>query len=807
MQPRREFLQPSRHIVDANACLRHPAEGGAWIWHPSCPKDQTAVLRFTRRFKIDAPVSILIHVTADQRFQLLCDGKDVSFGPDRCDVEHWTVQSVRIDMDAGEHEMEALVWWIAEAEGGPSRIDQDGSDLRPQPPMAQMTLRGGFLLYTEDLPVDVLNTGSSAWEVGDLTPAVRMFRQRIPFYFDVGPSFEFDLDFWQGVRREQAVVVRAPIVPNKFGVRAPGWCLYPANLPEQRREMWAGGKIRAARWSWNEDAFGRGEEEMADDFAALTGGGTVIVPPHSRLTLLWDLQDYLCGYPRFSTRGGRGAEIEWDWAESLYREPSASTIGSTSLKDDRGAVFGKSFLGYGDRWKIGGGAITDFPFLWWRCGRYVRLRVATNGEALEIGGLSLVQTGYPLELGGSWQSSDDSWNRLMPIFERAFRASAHETWTDSPYYEQMCYVGDNALHALSNYAWFTDDRLSRRSLALFDWSRRPSGLVAERYPSAWRQESITYSMLWPMMIRDFAWWRDDADFVAGFLPGMRSMLAEIEGYKHSGGLLREAPGWPFVDWVSGWDEGCGPGMRDGDSSILNLHWVLCLQAAAQIEETHGDSVLARRCHRLAKETFAAVIDRYWDNERGIFLDTVGVEQGSEHAQSFALLTGYLEEDKRRRCLAALAGRSQLSEVTISASFYLLEALHRNGAEEEFHKRLDAWRVLPGLGFKSTPEMHEPSRSDAHAWGAHPAWHSIASIAGIRPASPGYASVSIAPMPGNFTSINCSCVHPKGQIRMNWRPDHAEVTLPEGVNGQFIWRGTKQGLVPGTSRVAFAAGHA
>ena len=37
----------------------------------------------------------------------------------------------------------------------------------------------------------------------------------------------------------------------------------------------------------------------------------------------------------------------------------------------------------------------------------------------------------------------------------------------------MCYVGDNLLNAVANYAWFKDARLSRRSIELYEWSRRP----------------------------------------------------------------------------------------------------------------------------------------------------------------------------------------------------------------------------------------------------------------------------------------------------------------------------------------------
>lgn len=796
----REILPPRGTLADANALLRHPFERGAWIWHPGRGKDETAVLRFTRRFELAEGASPLIHVTGDQRFQLRCDGQDVTFGPDRCDLEHWTVQSVRIDLVPGAHEFEALVWWIAEPRGTSQRVDQEATSDVPKPPMAQMSWRGGFLFFTDDLPSGILNTGEAAWKVADLTSAVRMHQARIPHYFDVGPSFDFDLCLWAGGEAVPAVIVEPALQPNLYGVRRPGWSLYPAMLPEQRRERWTGGRICAVHDSLEERAFSADDEKNLERWQQWLSGAGITIPAKSEKTVLWDLGDYYCGYPQLSFEGGSGGWIEWHSAEALYEEKSTEAVKFSSHKGCRDEIRGKAFLGFGETWRIAGGEVSAVPSLWWRSGRFVRLRIATADEPLTLNTPGLLTSGFPFERGGEWRSSDAGWDALMPIFERAFRCSAHETWTDTPYYEQMCYVGDTMMHALSNYSWFTDDRISRRAVEMFEWSRRPSGLVAERYPSAWRQECVTYAMLWPLMVRDFAFWRDDQEFVKRMLPGIRSLIAELEGLKRENGLIVEAPGWPWVDWVPEWPQGCGPGVREGDSSVLNLHWVLCLNAAAQVEEACGDAVLSGRLRSLARDAVSAILARFWDEKRGLILDSAGVEKASEHAQFFALLTGLLDAEKTKLCLTALRESAGLSRATISAAFYLLDALYQNGDEAEFHRRLAFWRDLPRQGFKSTPEAPEPTRSDAHAWGAHPAWHSLASIAGIRPVAPGFRRVRIAPCPGSLEFLECSVVHPRGVIdaamQFAGRSVSATVVLPSGISGEFRWRGKTHDLVPG-----------
>jgi alpha-L-rhamnosidase len=801
----RVFIPASRlHLADANTLPRHPADQGAWVWHPAKAPQETAVLRFRLRFSLAAPAAPLIHVTADQRFQLRCDGRDLTFGPDRCDIEHWTVHSIRPELSAGEHELEALVWFIT-----PPAVAL-GSTTEPTPPMAQMSWRGGFMLFAEEEQNVQLNTGSAPWLVEDLTPALKFARPELPGYHDVGPTFAFDLALWNqpAAGAVSPAIIRPPIAINPHGVRRPGWCLHPATLAEQERVAWRGGRIRALRAQREETPWTEADSQssaLAAWQSLLEQGAAVTVQPRTTLTLLWDFQTYVCGYPEIRVSGGEGTRLAWSWAESLYNETSPAAVTGNSLKGHRDEIIGKVFVGIEDSWKIGPASAHTTPALWWRCGRYARLTIETADAPLVVSALGLTTTGYPLDRTGSWSSSDAGWDRLLPLFERAQRRAAHEVWVDTPYYEQLGYIGDNVLMALHNYAWFGDARLSRRAIEVFGWSRRESGMIAERYPSNWRQESATFAMLWPTMLRDYAWWRDDAPFIKSQLPVLRSLLSEFDALAGDDGLLHQIPGWPFIDWVPEWDNGCGPGVRTGDSSIVNLHWVRALQAAAQIETAHGDPLLAQRCTTQAAAVFARVLARYWDDQRALLLDTVGNSAASEHAQTFALLTALLPADKTQACLAALRSEPSLARATIYFSFYVIDALYVHGDAAEMNRRLAPWRALPELGFTSTPEMPEPTRSDAHAWGAHPAWHTLASIAGVRPTAAGFHRVRVAPCLDKLDRLTCAVAHPRGLVELDLHVEAGDavgtVTLPADTAGEFVWRGQTTPLQPGRNHLS------
>jgi hypothetical protein len=122
----------------------------------------------------------------------------------------------------------------------------------------------------------------------------------------------------------------------------------------------------------------------------------------------------------------------------------------------------------------------------------------------------------------------------------------------------------------------------------------------------------------------------------------------------------------------------------------------------------------------------------------------------------------------------------------------------------FFPRMELWFGLKANGLKTTVEMPEPTRSDCHAWGAHPLHHYFASLLGIRPASPGFATVEIAPQLGELNEARGTMPHPYGEISVDVRREgetlNATVTLPEGLTGVFRQGETAIELHGGTQQV-------
>jgi alpha-L-rhamnosidase len=793
------FLPPRLQLGNTGILPVQPIDSAAWISYPAVPGvtppahadifaggwREPILLRFRRQFEA-ASSPIRIHVSADERFELFLDGQRIARGPDRSDVEHWSYATYDLILKPGGHRLEALVWSIG-----------------PYAPIAQMSWRDGFILKAEGDYDAQLTTGKAAWEVAKLEGYefgnVFIGVGAELTAHDCGPQ-------WKEGDYVKAQTIRAPIAENNFwGDSVVSWKLFPTILPDQLdREITTGRAVALGKGVAGSDYIFNKEVAQNPDLskwqAVIEGRDQIVIPANTEEFLLWDLDNYYCAYPECEVSGGAGAKLAWGWAESLY-------LPNSPAKGQRDEFIGKTFHGMTDTFLPGGGVHQKFTTLWWRAGRWCLLSIKTAAEPLTIHRLAFDESRYPYENESRFDDGDAQLPGVIALTSRGILTGAHETYTDSPYYEQLMYVGDTRLELLTTYAMTRDDRLARRAIELFDFSRRNGGFVNERYPSYQPQYSLTYSMIWALMLNDYAFWRNDPAFVKARVIGLRAMLEQFEPYVNKDGLLENLPGWSFMDWVSGWFGGDAPDGDHGISSVNNLLYIYALQKSAQVEDSLGEPLLAQRLTAKAARTAAAVRAKFWDESRGLMADNLAHTEFSEHGQCLALLTDTLTGDQARRCFDQLLKAPDLKRTTIYFTFYLMETWQKFGRGDLILQRLSFWKDLVKQGLKTPVESPgDTTRSDNHGWGSHPLFHLHASVAGIRPASPGFRTVRIAPEPGDLPKIVSTTPHPDGFISLNvtFSNGHCSgtVDLPPGITGVFVWHGREQKLNGGANSVDF-----
>ena len=149
--------------------------------------------------------------------------------------------------------------------------------------------------------------------------------------------------------------------------------------------------------------------------------------------------------------------------------------------------------------------------------------------------------------------------------------------------------------------------------------------------------------------------------------------------------------------------------------------------------------------------------------------------------------------------------NSLTQAGYYFSFYIFEALRESGLSHRYIEQLEPWQDMLALGLTTTPEKPPPSRTDSHAWAAHPNYGLLATVLGIRPAAPGFTSVMIKPNLGPLKKAEGKMPHPLGEIDVSLQrvgPDgvQARITLQDGLEGVFEWQGETIQLHSGTQEI-------
>jgi len=558
------------------------------------------------------------------------------------------------------------------------------------------------------------------------------------------------------------------------------WQLVPDPLPAMQMELTSAGHVVRSTGI-----------DMPADFPEKT----FTVPPHTKASILIDNSHLTTAYPELTVSGGRGANIRLTYAEAL--------IDGKNEKGNRNEIAGKHIVGVFDEFVPDGAANRAFTPLGWKTWRYLQLDVETADQPLEVEKLRIWFTAYPFEQRGHFESDDDSLKPIWEIGWRTARLDAHDTYMDTPYYERLQYVGDTRIQALISYTVGGDDRLPRQAIQAFNNSRIPEGLTQSRYPSSVRQIIPTFSLLWVGMVHDFWMYRADSDFVRAQLPGTRSVLDWFLQRQRADGLLMKIPWWPFVDWGKDFGSGMAPQDSDGGSSVMTLQFVEALRYAAEMESASGDKARAELYRGAAVRAAESVYKLCWNQQYGLLADTPAQKHYSQHANILGVWLDVIPRAQQKAVLTKILSASDegytasapvppMTNATYYFRFYLARALDHAGMGNEYLRLLGPWRQMVSLGLTTWAETPEPTRSDSHAWSAHPNYDFLTIVAGIRPGTPGFATVTVAPHLGSLKHVSAAVPCPKGMIEAEYTLEQstvrAVITLPASLSGELLWNG-------------------
>jgi alpha-L-rhamnosidase len=759
-----------------------------WIACPEAPQRDAAVFHFRKTFELaDPPKEFVVHVSADNRFILFVNGARVGEGPAASDLGHWKYETFDLSafLHSGKNIIGATVW-----------------NFGTQAPVAQMTSRAGFVLQGEGAAQQIANTDDS-WQVEienghgisptDFMSVLQDYYAGPPGEIIDGRRYDWN---WNnatarserdGTQWKKAMLLGEGAARESQDTRTI-WMLQPNPLPQMEYREVPAGRVAASSGVDSKDL----------------QGTTFHVAAHAQATVLLDAGALTTAYPELILSGGSDARVRLTYAEAL--------VDDQGHKGNRNETQGRHILGVYDEFIADGGKHRSFTPLIWRTWRYLQMDVTTGPQALDVAKLRVWFTAYPFREEARFNSNDPELSKIWEVGWRTARLCAHETYMDTPYYERLQYVGDTRIQALISYVVSGDDRLARQAINAIDYSRIPDGITTSRYPSQLPQFIPTFSLMWIGMVHDFFMYRDDPEFVRKHLAGTRTVLDWFLQRQRADGLLDRLPWWPFVDWAHDFVGGVPPQDADGGSAPITLQFIEALRDAAELEEKLGDAGRAKLYTERAEKAAGAVRKLCWDEKTGLIADTPARSHFSQHANALAAWLDVIPAAQQKAVMAKVVaasssgakGEPTMSEASYYFRFYLARAMEHAGMADSYLSMLRPWRDMLKMGLTTWAETPEPTRSDSHAWSAHPNFDLLLLVAGIGPGAAGFSEIVIKPHPGNLRTLSATMPHPKGRIELSYNVESsgatAKISVPEGVPAHVIWKGRSYNLHSGEQKL-------
>jgi len=755
-----------------------------WIACPDAPQKDVGVFYFRKEITLaSVPAHFWVHVSADNRFLLHVNGQYAGEGPARGDLFHWRFETIDLAplLKAGKNVLAATVW-----------------NFGTRAPVAQMSNRSGFMVQGDTTAEEAVDTDTS-WQVKQEKGRGLAATNGVAGYYAAGPgelvdgravAWDWDATAVSDAASWHAAEVIGRAATSEAQDADNNWELVQDLLPAMEHRLTDAGKPVHAEGLAAQPAFPAQPLE---------------IPANTHVTLLLDNGVLQTAYPELVLSSGRDAEVKFTYTEALYD--------AQGNKGNRNEIAGRHIEGVSDEFISDGAKRRDYQPLWWRTWRYLQIDVTTKAAPLRLERLGAWFSAYPFQENASIAGDIPDLKKLWDTGWRTARLCAHETYMDAPYWEQLQYVGDTRIQALISYAVTGDSRLGRQAITNIGSSITPEGLTQSRYPSRLPQFIPPFSLLWVDMLHDYWMYVNDEALVRETLPRTRDVIDWYALHLREDGLMGRVKWWEFGDWTSGYKDGDPPQDADGGSTFLTVQLIEALRDAAELEQDYGSKERAAVYRKTIEKASAALNRLNWDVEHGVYADTPAKTSYSQQANVLAVWQDVAPEAEQkailRRVLVSEEGKEAaidgtavppMSAMSYYFRFYLSRALEHAGLADLYVSQLTPWYDMLKLGLTTWAEKPEPTRSDCHAWSAHPNYDLLTVVAGIHPGAPGFAKVRIEPHLGGLHEIHASMPHGGGAIVTDYKRNGngwvAVVTLPDGLDGTFVWQGQERPLHAG-----------
>lgn len=446
-----------------------------------------------------------------------------------------------------------------------------------------------------------------------------------------------------------------------------------------------------------------------------------------------DLGRTVHGRIQVDVTGPAGAVLDMGWDERLLPGTLRPLPFPGSLYKDWNQV---------DSWVLDGTART-ISTLDTRAGRYI-LIASWADQPLQLANLRVLEERYPLELRGSFNSSDPLLNTIWQIGVDTLYPNMTDAYTDTPWRERGQWWGDAYVADHVNRVAFGDTALMRRGLLLMADSYQVDhapGLA----PNSSTGNMTDYMMLWVQSLAEAVQLTGDTSLLTETYPVLQKFMAQMAGYENriTGLLSFPKAHW----WLFAYVDMYGSQNRYGQSTVINALYADTLQKAAFLAEQAGDPVAAGQWQKRSVQVRTTVNEFLFSSTQQRYLATYYqgyYEPPTLHAQVWPLAYQLPAEENRAAAtesmLKMLSQDPTHPNMGLYGMYWVFEALGQNGfIEEALNLIRSYYGYLLSRGattwWERTDAERVWSQSLSHAWSGSPTWFLTTYVLGVRQVGP------------------------------------------------------------------------
>ncbi|WP_294081212.1 alpha-L-rhamnosidase C-terminal domain-containing protein [Proteiniphilum sp. UBA5384] len=411
---------------------------------------------------------------------------------------------------------------------------------------------------------------------------------------------------------------------------------------------------------------------------------------------------------------------------------------------------------------------------------------------------------YPFnDFDSHFHSSDTILNQVWDISKYSIKATSFLGIYVDGDRERIPYEADALINQLSHYAVARDYSMARYTHEYL--IRKPT------WPTEWHLQSVLIAWedyMYTGNTLSLAHFYEDLQAKTlmalsdenGFISTRTGKVTpEVLQSVHFNGEIRDIIDWPHTG-ILGLEKEEG-GETDGFvftdiNTVVNAFHYRTLVLMAQIAETLGKTDDRKFYDKRAAKLKQSFNTYLFDHKRGVYMDGIGTNHASLHANMFPLAFGLVPEKQIDGVLKFI--RSRGMACSVYGSQFLLDAIY-DANDPEYGLQLltstgeRSWYNMIQVGSTITLEAwdnkYKPNQDWNHAWGAAPANLIPRKLMGIEPLEPGFRKISIKPQPGPLKSAEIKHPTIRGDVTVSFTNNpgqsfRLEVDIPANTTAEI-----------------------